>query len=248
MVRMMEMFDITLWMKSKLNRKDFEFFATRTYAVWMERLRTVHNNDSKKKMINVEWCETMLCGYQEARTSMLISASTREHISSPSRWIAPPINQLRLDVDAAYNVNSNRYAIDCVVRNHEGQTLLAFGKQITKPPSIVSAELIAIEEGFQMTQTQNLRINQITSDSLMAVQAVTSPAEDFGYTGAFATKIRNLLANHAHLKLEHVLCTANGVAHSLASFAISSPSPFMWNCVEFPVWLVKLIIEDLIPF
>ncbi|XP_073036602.1 uncharacterized protein [Primulina eburnea] len=176
----------------------------------------------------------MLCGYQEARTSMLISASRREHISSPRRWIAPPINQLHLDVDAAYNVHSNRYAIGGVVRNHEGQTLLASGKQITKPPSIVASELIAIEEGFQMTQTQNLRINQITSDSLMAVQAVTSPTEDFGYTGAFATKIRNLLATHARLKLEHVLRTANGVAHSLASFDISSPSPFVWICGEFP--------------
>ncbi|XP_075473430.1 uncharacterized protein LOC142504452 [Primulina tabacum] len=190
----------------------------------------------------------MLCGYQEARTSILTSASRREHISSPSRWIAPPINQLRLDVDAAYNVNSNRYAIGGVVRNHEGHTLLAFGKQITKPPSIVAAELIAIEEGFLMTQTQHLRINQITSDSLMAVQTVTNPAEDFGYTGAFETNIRNLLETHAHLKLEHVLRTTYGVAHSLISFAISFPSPFVWICGEFPAWLVKLVIEDFTPF
>ncbi|XP_073030875.1 ras-related protein RABA1d-like [Primulina eburnea] len=93
--------------------------------------------------------------------------------------------------------------------------------------------------------TQKLRINQITSDSLIAVQAVTSPTEDFGYTGAFATKIRNLLATHAHLKLEHLLHTANGVAHSLAYFAISSSSSFVWICGEFPVWLVKFVIEDL---
>ncbi|XP_073061791.1 uncharacterized protein [Primulina eburnea] len=213
----------------------------------MERLRAVHNNDSKKKEINAEWCENMLYGYQEARTSTLTLASNRDHISSPSRWIAPPINHLRLDVDAAYNVNSNRFAIGGVVRNHEGQPLLAFGKKITKPPSIVAAELIAIEEGFQIAQTQHLRINQITSDSLMAVQAVTSPTEDYGYTGAFATKTRNLLASHALLKLEHVLRTANGVAHSLASFATSSPSPFVWICGEFPSWLVKLVIKDLTP-
>ncbi|XP_073014553.1 uncharacterized protein [Primulina eburnea] len=241
----MEVFDIVLWMESKLTRKDFEFFATRAYAVWRERLRVVHNNDAKKKGINVEWCETMLCGFQEARLSLLNSSASRAHSSSPNQWIAPPINHLRLDVDAAYNVNSNQYAIGGVVRDHEGQPLLAFGKKITKPPSVVAAEIIAIEEGFQITTTHHLRINQITSDSLMAVQAVTSPTEDFGYTGDFATKTRKLLATHGHLKLEHVLRTANGVAHSLASFAISSPSPFVWLCGEFPLWLVKLVIKDL---
>ncbi|XP_075524521.1 uncharacterized protein LOC142556914 [Primulina tabacum] len=133
-----------------------------------------------------------------------------------------------------------------IVRNHEGQPVLAFGKHIIKPPSVTAAELFAIEEGIQMTQNHPLRIHQLTSDSLLAVQAITCPKVDLGYNGTIVTNIRRLLESQSQLQLDHVIRTANTVSHSLASFTVSSSSPFVWKFGEFSSWLVKLIITDLV--
>ncbi|XP_073021819.1 uncharacterized protein [Primulina eburnea] len=197
-------------------------------------------------LVNVDWCDNLLGAYHAARTSVNFSVNLLTHPQSPRDWTVPPVDHLRLDVDAAYNINSNSYAIGGIVRNHEGQPVLAFGKKIHKTPSVTSAELVAIEEGIHTTQHHHLRINQLTSDSLLAVQAVTCPKEDLSYNGAFVTSIRRLLAQQPQLQLEHVKRTANTVTHSLASFAISSSSPFVWKIREFPYWLVKLVITDLV--
>ncbi|XP_073015691.1 uncharacterized protein [Primulina eburnea] len=243
-VRHMEVLDIAQWMKEKLTRMEFEFFAIRAYAIWSERLKKVHDSDSRNVVANVDWCEPLLRDFQEARKLLTYSRSL-EPTNSPKTWIAPPLNHLRLDVDAAYNETSGSFAIGGVVRNDEGQPMLAFGKKITKPQSVLLAELTAIAEGLLLVQDHHLQLNQICSDSLLAVQAVTRPEEDFSYAGTFATDIRRLMCNHNSVTLSHVMRSANKVAHSLASFAISSSSSFVWMPGNFLLWVVNLVILDL---
>ncbi|XP_075499320.1 uncharacterized protein LOC142537712 [Primulina tabacum] len=91
----------------------------------------------------------------------LALSSTREpnKCISPKVWVSPPEDKLRLDVDAAYNEDSNNFAIGGVVRNHEGQPVLAFGRKIDKPQSITRAELLAIEGGLQIAHLHDLPIH-----------------------------------------------------------------------------------------
>ncbi|XP_073119573.1 uncharacterized protein [Henckelia pumila] len=174
-----------------------------------------------------------------------ISCLGVETNESPSSWSAPPLNLLRLDVDAAFNDSVNGFAIGGVIRNHEGQPILAFGKRIRKPPSIVYAELEAIHTGLLIARVNQLQIHFTYSDSLLAVQVVTCPTGDLSYAGAIAEEINCLLGPDVSCFLRHVRSSANGVAHSLDSFAFTYPSQFVWMRGNFPFWLINLVIKDI---
>ncbi|XP_075489675.1 uncharacterized protein LOC142528510 [Primulina tabacum] len=144
--------------------------------------------------------------------------------------------------------NSNNYAIGGVVRNHEGQPVLAFGRKIDKPQSITCAKLLAIEGGLQIAQLHDLPIHQVTSDSLLAVQAITRPEDNLSYVGSLATDIRTFLDSQSNITLSHIRRSANVVAHSIAAFSISSSSHFVWENEDFPLWLIHLVTKDILTF
>ncbi|XP_073133915.1 uncharacterized protein [Henckelia pumila] len=152
----------------------------------------------------------------------------REDSASPAHWLVPPIGQLRLDTDESFDASRNCCGIGCVVRNHLGQPLVAFGKTVPIPESVVLGELMAIREGLKLIRDKDFHQVIIFSDSLLAVQAVTAPQSDLCYTGSCAQDIKTLISQLEIVSLFHVRRSANVVAHSLAKFSISSPAPFCW--------------------
>lgn len=58
-----------------------------------------------------------------------------------------------------------------MIRDRQGRLLLAFGKQITQPLSVVPGELLAILEGVKLIYERNFWDMQIATDSLLSVQA-----------------------------------------------------------------------------
>ncbi|XP_073042062.1 uncharacterized protein [Primulina eburnea] len=234
-------------MSEKLSKNEFEIFVMRSWAIWCERLCLTHSSKVDPLVFNVEWSSSLLADFQSARQALRL-ASSHDPICSPRSWNAPLVNTLRLDVDAAFNEDTNRYALGGIIRNHEGQPILVFGQKIEKPSSITFAELLAILVGVNISRDHNIGIHLITSDSLLAVQAVIGVEENRSYTGALASEIRGLLSLLGSPSLRHVRRTANHVAHSIAVFACSSHSPFVWKCGDFPFWLINLVIKDLTLF
>ncbi|XP_075500174.1 uncharacterized protein LOC142538760 [Primulina tabacum] len=231
-------------LKRNLSKIDFERFVVRAWATWNERLSLVHKKKEFVGGTNSDWSEIFLTDFHLARKS-LYSAAGEIKCLSPATWMGPPEDKLRFDVDAAYNEGSNSFAIGGVVRNHEGQPVMAFGRKIDKPQSVTYAEFLAIEGGLQISIERNLPIHQMTSDSFLVVQAVISLEENFSYVGSKAKDIRILMDSHSITHLSHVRRSANVVAHFIAAFASSSPSHFVWEVGDFPLWLIHLVTKDL---
>lgn len=53
-VKLLDVLDIFGYMQEQLSKKDFEVFAMHTYAIWLERLRGLHNHEHKKKFLNAD--------------------------------------------------------------------------------------------------------------------------------------------------------------------------------------------------
>ncbi|XP_073032978.1 uncharacterized protein [Primulina eburnea] len=194
---------------------------------------------------NVEESENLLNDFQLARDA-LSTLPVNVKCLSPAMWMPPPEYKIRLDVDAAYTEESNSCSIGGVVRNHEGQPIVVFGRKIDMPQSVICAELLAILGGIKQAQMHNLEIHHIASDSLFSVQAVTTPEENLSYSGSIVTEIKLLLNSWNSTSLFHVRRSANMVAHSIAAFVISSNSQFVWEIGDFPVWLIHLVTKDLL--
>ncbi|XP_075523989.1 uncharacterized protein LOC142556414 [Primulina tabacum] len=182
-------------------------------------LEYIHPNESSVK-------KGRFGDFKEARES-LITAPAPKPLPQLERWTRPPVNTLKLEVDAAVNFDTGGYSIWVIVRDHDGQILLAFGKGISKTQSVVFAELLSIRDGMRLLEERGIEAHVITTDSLLAVQAVINPAEDLSYCGALALDIRNSLDSRTDTNLRQVGRSANRVAHSLAFFSLSSLTPFV---------------------
>lgn len=94
LLRHLDVMVISLWVKEKLSKHEFEAFVMRYWAIWREILRLTHNRGECNSTINIEWCESLLYDFQEARRALRIS-SARDTLCAPTVWIAPHVHSLR---------------------------------------------------------------------------------------------------------------------------------------------------------
>ncbi|XP_073304541.1 uncharacterized protein [Primulina huaijiensis] len=152
-------------------------------------------------------------------------ACPSERGSQEKTWKPPRSSTLKLNVDAIVDEDQNLYSVGGVVRDTQGQLLLAFGKQINQPISVAHDV-------------------QVASDSLLTVQAVITKQEYLSYIGFCTAEIIKNLKAPMVSDIIHERRSANKVAHHIAHFILSSPSSFVWVNGEFPFWLLKLVIDD----
>ncbi|XP_075494805.1 uncharacterized protein LOC142532377 [Primulina tabacum] len=176
--------------------------------------------------LDVEWSATLLKDFKEARESLLTVPAPKP-LPQLERWTRPPVNTLKLEIDAAVNFDTGGYSIGAIVRNHDDQILVAFGKRISKPWSLDFAELLSIRDGMRLLQELGIEAHVITTDPLLVVQVVINPVEDLSYCGALVLDIRNSLDSRIDTDLRQVGRSTIRVAHSLAIFSLSSPDPFI---------------------
>ncbi|XP_073133400.1 uncharacterized protein [Henckelia pumila] len=231
-----------LWMKSKLTKSKFEDMAIHGWAAWKERQRCIHGESKMRMPEHITWSVALLTDFRRTRTRSEGPMVGNRH--QEVHWIPPTPGRFKLNVDASVNEATNRYSMGGVLRDHQGRLLLAFGKHITQSLSVVHGELLAILEGVKLVYESNYRSIQATSDSLLAVQAVTADEENLGYTGLCAEEIKERIRNFIEFDIAHVRSLENSVAYSLAVFSSSSQSSFVWRNEKFSSWLVRLVIDD----
>ncbi|XP_073031163.1 uncharacterized protein [Primulina eburnea] len=175
---------------------------------------------------NVSWSSVILPNFQKARAKEKIVEATPRN-KSEKVWKPPVSCTLKLNVDAAMNEDRHQFGIGGAVRDNQGRLLLAFGKQINQPISVVHGELLAIRESIILLYDRGFSDVQVATDSQLAVLAVTTNQDDLGYNGICAADIRERLKTPVISEIIHVRSSANKVAHNLARFSFSSPSPFV---------------------
>lgn len=79
-------------------------------------------------------------------------------LPTPVKWQPPPMNFLRLDVDASFPECSEFLGVGGVLRNHDGNLVAAFGRTFPKTDSIVLGELLEIKEGLMTVKESNVII------------------------------------------------------------------------------------------
>ncbi|XP_073016142.1 uncharacterized protein [Primulina eburnea] len=196
-----------------------------------------------RKRNEFSWSTTLISDFRKARNKEKIADIPLKG-NQDKIWSLPRNCSFKLNVDAAVNVESHKFSIGGVVRDNQGRLMLAFGKQINQPLSVVHGELLAIREGIILLYDKGLSNVQVASDSLLTVQAVTTEQDDLGYIGLCALDIKERLKRPSISECIHVCRLSNNVAHNIARFACSSPSLFVWMNGEFPFWLVNLVMDD----
>ncbi|XP_073049440.1 uncharacterized protein [Primulina eburnea] len=164
-------------------------------------------------------CDSLFWRYDtKARAKEKIREATPRN-KSEKVWKPPVSCTLKLNVDAAVNEDRHQFGIGGAVRYNQGRLMLAFGKQINQPISVVHGELLEIRENIILLYDRCFSDVQVATDSQLAVLAVTTNEDDLGYNGICAVDIRERLKTPVISEIIHVRSSANKVAHNLAHFS-----------------------------
>nr|GMD52496.1 uncharacterized protein LOC109191080 [Ipomoea batatas] len=211
------------------------------WKMWFIRNDKVWNGKSVSPVCLVEGTKRYLADWKVVVGSSDHHSRTRN--KSASKWEKPTSGFLKLNTDAAVDVQRNRMGYGWVLRDDTGQFVAAAcipGRGLFSPKE---AEAMAIREALSWTKRHGVSKIQVESDALQIVQSLKLSSYDSSFD-LVILDIKDMLRSLHHVDISHVSRTANSVAHSLAREACSMSVPQEWNSIP-PSFIVNALYSDL---
>jgi ribonuclease HI len=168
------------------------------------------------------------------------AAKMAKHSGAPAevKWIAPPPRQLKLNVDASFHEDMAAGATGAVIRDYQGQFVVASTNYIPYVSSASMAEAIAMKEGMLLANRLGCSSIIAESDSIVTIDACK------GVTlGGQILRLSLLIAWIMLRPLVTFPRDANKTAHELARKCFIDKNSCNWDD-EPPSFLLGTLIHD----
>ncbi|KAL0318099.1 UNVERIFIED_CONTAM: putative ribonuclease H protein [Sesamum calycinum] len=159
----------------------------------------------------------------------------------------------KLNTDGVSKANPGVAGAGGIIRNHLGQTVLAFQEHLGLT-SNTAAELKAIYRGVKLCIDSNIRKIWVATDANVALKLISSPSQGPWHLQYLLQQIRNLLPQ-TEFKISHIFREGNQVADYFANQAcfnqhltILSPDNITGipkgNVFPFFVWIPPSLVTS----
>ncbi|XP_042980176.1 uncharacterized protein LOC122310347 [Carya illinoinensis] len=168
-------------------------------------------------------------------------------MSKVVRWHPPPSDFMKLNIDGAAFPKHSVAGVGVVLRNHNGEVVVACSKVEKEVSSTEFIEAVALLRDLQLCIQWGVPKLMFETNFLILVNALNENSEcliDFAF---ILQDIRRLMAAFQEVKVVHVNRLDNLVAHLLAKHAWLIDDICMWCdfCPPFvsqAIWLDQLAI------
>lgn len=137
-------------------------------------------------------------------------------------WIVPPPGQLKINSDGSFIHETMQGSWSFIVRDHDGDVVLAGAGHLGLIPDAITAEAAACAQALQASTDQGISHVQVEVDSTVLQQALQSSSMDLVTCGMLIRDACSML--NEHFVCSNVLSVpraCNGLAHNLAKLALS---------------------------
>lgn len=155
-----------------------------------------------------------------------VSIQRRAEIFKPRhdtivRWIPPPQNFVKMNVDGAAKISTGAAAAAGVCRNTKGEWIFGFSEKLENKTAY-QAELYAIWKGLQLVWSKGFKRVIVESDSAFVIQQLQTVARGSGSRCAIEENCRELISRDWECNLQWVYREANKCADMMAKIGIDS--------------------------
>jgi ribonuclease HI len=159
------------------------------------------------------------------------------------RWTKPRPRYIKLNVDAAFHEDSQSGAAGAVLRDIDGQFVVASCFFISHVSTPMMTEAIAMREGLELANRLNMSRIQAESDSTEIIDACKEDERWWNEASAVFANCVDLVTTIGDVSFSHCPREANRVAHELARFCFLNCSSCNW-VDEPPRFLLDSLIND----
>jgi ribonuclease HI len=142
-------------------------------------------------------------------------SKVKNMISTPIKWVAPPLGWFTLNTDGSSLGNPGLAGGGGIICNHVGDWVGGFSRAIGITTS-VQAELRALKDGLNLVIDLRILNLEIEMDYLVAVELVNSITIPNAFLSTIVTDCRSLLERFESCSLKHIFREANSCADLFA--------------------------------
>uniref|UniRef100_A0A803Q3X2 Reverse transcriptase n=1 Tax=Cannabis sativa TaxID=3483 RepID=A0A803Q3X2_CANSA len=204
-------------MARQWDKDKFEFFLVLTWNIWNVRNNVIHGGTAPMAGEMVDWCRTYLTEFQGGGAAAMSRVR-----SENSKWGAPDLGQMKINVDARVKSGGGVSGIGCVVRESGGRSLYASSTVVNREIAPLQLELQAILLGLQVGIQRKIHRFSIESNYLQAIQLIQRKDEGCLDVDCLLDQIRTLLLYDSVDGISFVFREANRVAHVLGNYALTN--------------------------
>uniref|UniRef100_A0A803QBY9 Reverse transcriptase n=1 Tax=Cannabis sativa TaxID=3483 RepID=A0A803QBY9_CANSA len=181
--------------------------------------------------------------WKNAQNSRIETWSSLQVNDGAEHWAVPNVNNIKVNVDAAFFDSGNKYGCGLVARDHYG--MLIEGKMMLFSGSVTPevAESIGIQEAFSWIKSHNCQHVTLEADCLTVVQALRSTVDMISLFGQVIHECKKLLLELKTIYLLFVKRSANMVAHNCARASIFYPG-CIFDMESAPFDLLPSLVAD----
>jgi ribonuclease HI len=182
--------------------------------------------------------------YRCAASIHAISANSARSVSLsyvPEKkvWKKPRSRYIKLNVDAAFNIDDSTGATGAILRDHTGNFIAASSKFIAQVPSASMAEAMAMQEGLLLAIQKDCNFVEAESDCTEVIHYCWMWNDTIAIYADCLAKV-GIIG-----KVEFKFCPRemNNVAHTIARSCFNSKADCNW-LDEPPSFLLQPLLDD----
>ncbi|KAK3228127.1 hypothetical protein Dsin_007989 [Dipteronia sinensis] len=203
-------------------------FAMVLWGIWFNRNQLLHKKCGRDPGELVYWVAGLLEEFQGTYKSLLSSLSSDSAVAKEG-WHPPPLGCLKLNTDAAVPPGGNCFGIGAVIRDSEGNLVLALSKFVLGYFSVEVCEALALRKGLSLAKQHGLSIGWAEVDAVNVDTGVNS-SQLCRSTVCFVFNDISALCRDVWVsECKAISICGNGVAHNHASLSVSSSRDHLWQ-------------------
>ncbi|XP_042954585.1 uncharacterized protein LOC122290995 [Carya illinoinensis] len=138
-----------------------------------------------------------------------------------SKWIAPPPNVFKVNLDAAIDRVNSKLGIGVAVRDSEGLFVATLCSSMDLDPDLLLGEVVAARRATSFCVELGLADFILEGDSLVVVQAVQHSEDSWSSSGVVIRDVQLMLSRTSRWSIQFIPREVNVLAHHLAKFGLS---------------------------
>ncbi|KAL4302611.1 hypothetical protein GQ457_10G021430 [Hibiscus cannabinus] len=223
---------------SSLSKSSAALLFITFWAIWGFRNRLVHENVLPALDSYVMFIRTYAAEYT---TSQMVL--NRPSLPSPSHWIPPPGNLIKVNFDATFDNNSFSSSSGIVFRNNEGLLMAAAVFPHSYVPNSCAAEAQACLDAVSLAHELSFHNIIIEGDSLTVIKKLNSASIDRSLISMSISDVKHLSEGFESVTFKFVNRDCNAAAHQAALLGRNCSSFLIW-IEEAPTTIEEIVRKD----
>ena len=211
---------------SELASDDLVRVVVMMWAIWYARRKAIHEAAFQSPLSTHSLISHYIADLEPTKPT---PREDKQVQYQGARWIPPPLDFVKINVDAATSMNSNQASVAAVARDSLGSFLGASTLVFSGVFDPETLEVLACREGLALASDLLFQKVRVASDCLNAIRSLQE--DGMGRYGHITREIKESMTNFLKIDFVHKRREFNQEAHKPARSAIyNSVGRHVWFC------------------